>query len=111
MYTQEQLNQLVTDILGNLSDQGKVSDLLNDFRTDYTGTLTDYDKVTKDNESLLKNNESLRNVNNKMMLQLGDVSSIVSKEKEDKQKEEEEQKIEDQKEPYSDLFGEDGELK
>ena len=109
MYNAEQLNQMITDIIGNLDNQGRVSELLQDFRTDYTGTLTDHETLTANHTKLSENYETLKNVNNKMMLQLGDVSTIVNKEKEEKQKIEEQQESE-KEEPYQNLFNENGEL-
>jgi regulator of replication initiation timing len=109
MYTQEQANQMINDILGNLNDQGKVSEILQDFRTDYTGTLTEHAILSQSVEDLTKNNESLKTVNNKIMLQLGDVSTIVGKEKE--QKEEQEKEEQENELTYENLFNEKGELK
>jgi regulator of replication initiation timing len=109
MYSQEQANQMINDILGNLNDQGKVSEILQDFRTDYTGTLTEHANLSTSVEELTRNNESLKNVNNKIMLQLGDVSSIVGKEKE--QKEEQEKEEQENELTYENLFNEKGELK
>jgi regulator of replication initiation timing len=97
---------MINDILGNLNDQGKISEILQDFRTDYTGTLTEHATLSKSVEDLTKNNESLKTVNNKIMLQLGDVSTIVGKEKEQKEEQEEQSK----EEPYTSLFNENGEL-
>lgn len=108
MYNQEQANQMINDILANLNDQGKVSEILQDFRTDYTGTLAEHETLSTSVENLTKNNESLKNVNNKIMLQLGDVSTIVGKEKE--QKQEAEKENQEKEEPFKGLFNENGEL-
>ena len=111
MYTGEELNQLVTDILGNLTDQGKVSELLQNFREDYSTTLTNYSELETNKNTLESNYENLRNVNAKMMNQLGDLS-FLSKgtQKEQEQKEIEQKEQESKEEPYSSLFNEDGEL-
>jgi regulator of replication initiation timing len=105
MYTDEQVNGMIKTILENLTDQGVVSNALNDFKNDYTNTLTDYEKLTNDKTTLEKNNESLKAVNNKIMLQLGDVSTIVKKENEKT-----EEKKNENKEEYENLFNENGEL-
>lgn len=107
MYTQEQVNQLITDVVANLGDQGKVSELLQDFRTDYTQTLTDYESLTTEKETLLNNNKSLVNVNNKMMNQLGDIS-FLGKGGKGKEKIDEEQGTEETEE--IEIFDKNGEL-
>lgn len=107
MYTGEQVNELITNIIANLGDQGKVSDLLNDFRADYTGTLKDFTKQTEDIKTLTANNESLRTVNNKIMLQMGDLSKAPDVKTE---KEEQEEKGQEPELKFDDLFNEKGEL-
>lgn len=106
MYTQDQLNQLITDVVANLGDQGKVTDLLQDFRNDYSQTLTDYVSLTSEKEVLENNNKSLLNVNNKMMNQLGDISFLAK----EKKKEESDTEEVTEEMSYDSLFNEKGEL-
>ena len=108
MYSGEQVKDMVTNIMENLDDQGKIQNILNDFVTDYTDTLTQHETLTKDKESLIGLNENLRNVNNKMMSQIGDLSFLTKKE-EEKQKEIEEQEKENEL-SFENLFNEKGEL-
>lgn len=76
--THEEHETIITDILSNLGDQGKVSELLNNLREDYTTTLTNVNTLSTSNADLLKNNESLRNVNNKFMIRLGNLEEFNS---------------------------------
>lgn len=74
----EELNQFVTNIMGNATDQGALSEMLENLRTDYNERLTEIDNFKITNEELTKNNETLRNVNNKFMLKLGDLSDFTN---------------------------------
>jgi hypothetical protein len=99
----EEYSQLIQDILSNLQDQGKVSDLLATLTTDYTETLTSINNLTTEKETLTKHNESLKNVNNKIMLQLGNLGTGGTPEPTPKSQETELK--------YESLFNEKGELK
>lgn len=76
--TSEELNQLITNVLENAGDQGVLSETLENLRTDYNERLTEIDNFKSTNAELTKNNETLRNVNNKFMLKLGDLSDFTN---------------------------------
>lgn len=105
MYTGEQMNQVVTDILENLSDQGRVSEILSDLRTDYTETLASHEALNDEKTTLTNFNETLRSMNQKMMVKLGDFSKIVDTGSQT------EPEPEPQKLKYEDLYDEKGRLR
>ena len=108
MYNGEQTNQMILDILANLGDQGKISEILNDFRADYTTTLTDVETLNTEKTELGTLNENLRGVNNKMMKQLGDLSFLTDNQNKNQNQN---QNQNDNEVPYSSLYNENGELK
>lgn len=66
------LNKYIKDLMSNLSDQGKVSEILTNIVNENNTTETTLADVTKTNEELTSYNQSLIKVNNKIMVQLGD---------------------------------------
>jgi len=104
--TREEHEALVLNILANLSDQGQVSEMLNTLREDYSQQLTTVDTLTNEKTTLTTHNESLKNVNNKIMLQLGDFSSTL---KDKKVEDKIEEKVEEPMK-FEDLLNSEGEM-
>lgn len=66
------LNTYISDILSNVGDQGKISEILNSILSENDKTEKNLLDLTKSNETLTKYNESLVKVNNNIMVQLGE---------------------------------------
>lgn len=70
--TNEEHLQIIQDIAQNLTDQAKVTELLNSLSTDYVETLASSTTLLTDNEKFKTDNESLRSANMKLFLQIGE---------------------------------------
>lgn len=68
----EEFRQFTADILSNLSDQGKVSEILTTLVDDYVGVSENLNTLTGSNSKLLEDMESLRSANMKLFLKIGD---------------------------------------
>ena len=82
------LNAYISDILSNVGDQGKISEILNSILSENDKTEKSLLDLTKSNETLTKYNESLVKVNNNIMVQLGEQltneeNSIIEESKKD----------------------------
>lgn len=100
----EKLKKLVNDIITNLSDQSRVTDLLNQIQEDNDNSLNTMSTLNTENEKLKGDNENLRSVNMKFFLKLGEQKEKIETNTEQEQEQEQELKFED-------LFNEKGELK
>lgn len=67
----EDHTQIVNEILGNLSDQGKVSELLLKLTEDNKTIESSLLDINTKLENTTSDNESLRKANNKLFIQLG----------------------------------------
>lgn len=80
----EEFKARMTEILANLTDQGKVSGILADLTVDYDNTISSQETATAKAKQLEADNESLRKSNMKLFVQLGAVPEH-SPEPEDKE--------------------------
>lgn len=98
------------EILNNLTDQGKVTELLAELTSDYEVVSSQLETLQESNTTLSKDAESLRSANMKLFLQIGT--------KEDKQDENlnneslnDDASLDNKKLSFNDLFDEKGGLK
>ena len=114
MYNIEEFKEITNTILtivnSNNLDVATISEELNKLNTDYEITCNEYAKISDDNKQLAENNEKLRRVNTDLFLQV----------RTNKKQEEpatptaaggEEPEENNEPLPFTDLFGENGELK
>lgn len=100
--TADEFNAAVTDILGNVSDVGHVSQKLDELRTAFGEALTDAETRAKTIETLEGEKKSLQEANMNLFLKIGTPQKET----------ETEQKDEPQAEPdFESLFDENGNLK
>ena len=99
--TQEEFTQHLRDIKLNLSDEGKVTELLANISDGFSEVVANANTVTQTNEQLTQDNESLRASNMQLFLRIG-----VPAEKDDKKQDEE-----PKKKSFDELFNEKGERK
>lgn len=114
MYNIDEFKEITSKILtivnSNNLDVATISEELNKLNTDYEITCSEYAKISDDNKQLAENNEKLRRVNTDLFLQVG-----TNKKQEEPEPltaaggEESEENSEPL--PFTDLFGENGELK
>ena len=69
--TAEEFNAAVTDILGNVSDVGHVSQKLDELRTAFGEALTDAETRAKTIETLEGEKKSLQEANMNLFLKIG----------------------------------------
>lgn len=100
MLKPEEFKAKTAEILQNLNDQAKVSEILSQLQTDYDATIVDVTNAKTSAEKLTADNEKLRQANLSLFLKVG------------------EQKSADQTKPpvdntpkFEDLFDEQGNLK
>lgn len=77
--TREEHEQLLLNILANAGDQGKLTELLDNLRTDYTETLGTVNTLNTSVTELTNKNETLREVNSNMFMKLGKVDDLFKK--------------------------------
>lgn len=94
--------KLIREVRENLSDEGKISDLLSQLSEGFQTALAEREEMENNLNSTLKDNESLRDANMKLFLRVG----IDSKEKEKETISNDEEEILQ----YETLFSEKGEL-
>lgn len=96
----EEFKAKATEILGNLSDQAKVSTLLAELTDDYDKEVVEKTTALTTAEKLTADNEKLRQANMSLFLKVGE------------QKPEDTKKaVEDTTPKYEDLFDAEGNLK
>lgn len=96
----EEFNAKTQEILGNLTDQAKVSTVLSELIEDYNTVIAEMETARTTAEKLTADNEKLRQANMNLFLKVGETK-----------KEEETKQDEDNKPTFEDLFDEDGNLK
>lgn len=96
----EEFNAKTQEILGNLTDQAKVSTVLSELIEDYNAVIAEMETARTTAEKLTADNEKLRQANMNLFLKVGETK-----------KEEETKQDEDNKPTFEDLFDEDGNLK
>ena len=69
--TREEMQQMLTDILGNASDTANVSRLLNKIREDYDESLRTVESLNQQSATLHETNEKLIKQNMELFLQAG----------------------------------------
>lgn len=103
--TREEFNTAVTDILGNLSDAGHVSQKLDELRTAFNDEVTDKESKAVQVTELENQKKSLQEANMQLFLKIG---SPAPEPKEDDAK----QDTNTGDAPtFDSLFGDDGNLK
>ena len=95
----EDFKQKASEILANLSDQAKVSEILTELTETYDNETTIKTTALSTAEKLNADNEKLRQANMNLFLKVGEQAP-----KEEKQKQ-------DTTPKYADLFTENGDLK
>lgn len=108
--TIDELNQnVIAGILQALpdgTDQGTISEILDNLRTDYTERLAEIDTTTTNYTKLNENYETLRTVNNKLMLRVPDLSGVFN----DKKPPKEENNDLTEEQEFQSLVNDKGEL-
>lgn len=100
--TAEEFNAAVTDILGNVSDVGHVSQKLDELRTAFGEALTDAETRAKTIETLEGEKKSLQEANMSLFLKIGTPQKENDTEKKEELPEEPD---------FETLFDENGNLK
>lgn len=85
-----EFKQSLNEVLENVSDPGKVSEILTKLHEDYAGTVTEVETLTKTAAELKATNDSLIKSNGELFRKVGLVKEEA--EKGAQQKEEEEEK-------------------
>lgn len=101
--TKEEHQEIVKQIMGNLSDQGKVSELLTNLSEDYGVVITESETNKTLAEQTQKDMDNLREYNMKLFLKLGEQNSGI--------KENEQQEPQQKELTFDSLFDESGNLK
>lgn len=101
--TREEFNKTASEILANIADTGKVSELLDTLRTGFNDEVTKGETAAANVTDLTAKNENLQAANMALFLKTGKTAATGENEEETA---EEENKLE-----YADLFDEKGELK
>lgn len=73
----EEFKAKVTEIMANLTDQGKVSSILADLTEDYDHTISKTEEATSKAAQLATDNESLRKSNMKLFERFGSTPDPV----------------------------------
>ncbi len=100
--TADEFNAAVTDILGNVSDVGHVSQKLDELRTAFGEALTDAETRAKTIETLEGEKKSLQEANMNLFLKIGTPQKETKTEQKDETPEETD---------FESLFDENGNLK
>lgn len=100
--TADEFNAAVTDILGNVSDVGHVSQKLDELRTAFGEALTDAETRAKTIETLEGEKKSLQEANMNLFLKIGTPQKETETEKETETPQETD---------FESLFDENGNLK
>lgn len=100
--TADEFNAAVTDILGNVSDVGHVSQKLDELRTAFGEALTDAETRAKTIETLEGEKKSLQEANMQLFLKIGTPQKETETEKKDETPAEAD---------FESLFDENGNLK
>lgn len=103
--TREEFNSAVTDILGNLSDAGHVSQKLDELRTAFNDEVTDKESKAVQVTELENQKKSLQEANMQLFLKIG------SPAQEQKQDEPKQDTGAGDAPTFDSLFGDDGNLK
>lgn len=106
--THEEHEQLLANILTNREDQGALTELLEQSRTDYTETLATVTTLTASNTDLLAKNEKLRDVNASLFLKVGNIADLPNLDKKPPAKDPEQTQENEMK--FEDLIDEKGRL-
>lgn len=101
----EEHKSKLEEVLNNLQDQGKVTEILAEITNDYEDITTKLDTFASTNEKLTQDAESLRAANMKLFLQIG------STPKPEDIKPEPEPDAPKEKKTFENLFDEKGGLK
>ena len=70
--TREEHTALIREIRNNLSDEGKVTDLLTQLSDDYGAITASYEEITNNFEAQREQMESLRETNMRLFLKVGE---------------------------------------
>lgn len=103
--TREEFNTAVTDILGNLSDAGHVSQKLDELRTAFNDEVTDKESKAVQVTELETQKKSLQEANMQLFLKIG-TPATETKEDDPKQDTDTADTV-----SFDSLFGDDGNLK
>lgn len=102
--TREEFNAKASDLLANVGDTGKVSEILDEMRTGFNEEVSKGETAAATVEDLTAKNENLQAANMALFLKTGETAATgENSESENKQ---EEKPLE-----YAELFDEKGELK
>lgn len=101
--TREEFNSKASELLANVADTGKVSEILDELRTGFNEEITKGETSAAAVTDLTSKNENLQAANMALFLKTGKTAATGENEEETA---EEENKLE-----YADLFDEKGELK
>lgn len=101
--TREAFNSKASELLANVADTGKVSEILDELRTGFYEEITKGETAAATVIDLTAKNENLQAANMALFLKTGETAATGENEEETA---EEENKLE-----YADLFDEKGELK
>lgn len=102
----EKLKEYTKQIIDNLSDISKITQILDELNTENDVLETEYETVAEKQKQLIKDNENLRAVNMKFFLKLGEKTTGEPS----KKQEEEEQGNDEPQLSFDNLFDEKGEL-
>lgn len=100
--TREEFANVSAEILANLADTGKVSELLDSLRNAFNDTLTESETNAKTAAELTEKNESLQAANMQLFLKTGVQEKLSA---------ETETETETETPDFDSLFDENGELK
>lgn len=101
--TREEFNNTASEILANISDSGKVSELLDTLRTGFNEEVTKGETAAANVTDLTAKNENLQAANMALFLKTGETAATGES---GESEEDDETNL-----SYDDLFNEKGELK
>lgn len=104
----EEHKKKLEEVLNNLQDQGKVTEILAELTQDYSELSANIETLNNTNKKLVDDAESLRNANMKLFLQIG---NTPQKEEEKPTPDPVPEVEEPKKLNFEDLFNEKGGLK
>ena len=102
--TREEFNSKASELLANVADTGKVSEILDELRTGFNEEITKGETAAAAVSDLTAKNENLQAANMALFLKTGETAATGENAEENA--EENENKL-----VYADLFDEKGELK
>lgn len=102
----EKLKEYTKQIIDNLSDISKVTEILDEISTENDLSETEFESVSAKHDQLAEDNEKLREVNMKFFLKLGEKADVSTSKK---QEEDDEGNAGDDL-SFDNLFDEKGEL-